>query len=763
MRIITSLLLCFCFIAIMSENTLADEGDTTIVRSHDATDMTWKGKYDAWAEFPSEGKSYRKVKLRYTLGCASDRCSDWDYTASVKAIKPTGRYDSTKKQWPTFRVNGQTRDSIKFSKNPTYQTYYDTPNQVTDSFKRDSITIVRFQDPNKPTMATDTMYVWPANYYNKKYNTSGDVVDSHLVKADKQLKVSYRDYYDVFEIKRNIELASGITPYGGYMARGQNGYSNDWKHTMIFDVTDFQQYLKDSIKIRVDFGCYPRNGGFSASVDFVMEEGTPARTVKNIYKLYQGHYDYNNANDFEQNKMPQVSVNLEETIDQAKVRVIGSGHGFDNDKNCAEFCKKNYFLNVNGQQQASQLLWKDDCGMNPTYPQAGTWLLDRANWCPGTRVKVYQHEVGQYLDKGQNTLNLDMETINWSGDQQPSYHFAIQLITYEKANHNLDASIKDIIAPSSKDEHGRKNPVAMEPVVEVKNTGSKKINKIKFTYSNVGNGDNTYTWEGTIKPYKTKTIDFPSKINNFRKGDTVFKVAIDKVNGKSDDYKANDQMTSHFKAPPVIPNEFRIFLTTNAQSANQNTIKLVDASGKVHYERQNLENSTRYRDTVSLPEGYGEYKFVLEDDDPNRSSGADENGLYYQFLQQAGRGRLSFVDIDDQFEIIKDFESNFGSKITYHFTTNETLWGSRKSEASNDKRLEVYPNPTKGHVQLKLDGDHEQLNQIRVLNSLGKVVHSPAKPLQTKQSLDLSHLDPGVYVIRARSGDEQMTRKVLLY
>ena len=41
-------------------NNLAKAGDTTIIRIHDHTDMTWYGNYDEWGVLPDSTKQYRK-------------------------------------------------------------------------------------------------------------------------------------------------------------------------------------------------------------------------------------------------------------------------------------------------------------------------------------------------------------------------------------------------------------------------------------------------------------------------------------------------------------------------------------------------------------------------------------------------------------------------------------------------------------------------------------------------------------------------------
>ena len=69
--------------------------DTTTVRIHDQTDMTWYGNYDEWGVLPDGTNNYRKIYLHYTMGCATGGCSDWDYTTQIFIRHRTGELDSS--------------------------------------------------------------------------------------------------------------------------------------------------------------------------------------------------------------------------------------------------------------------------------------------------------------------------------------------------------------------------------------------------------------------------------------------------------------------------------------------------------------------------------------------------------------------------------------------------------------------------------------------------------------------------------------------
>ena len=747
---------------------VADPGDTVTIQAQTETDMTTYGAYDSWAEFPSAGTSFREVSMTYTIGCASSGCSEWDYTTKVMAMKPTGAIDSTERTHPLFRVNGSAPDSIALSRTPTIRTVYDSTSQQTDTLQRDSLRLVQFEQDGQGVSPTDTLVRWPAAYYRYTFDTNGRRVDSQYVVADTIRQNRSIRYYQTSRVFEKMELASAITPYGGYMKTEQEGFDNSWERRYRFDVTDFRKFLRDSVKIRVFYDGY--SSGFSASVNFRFIEGRASRKLRQVRTLYQGDFGYQDQQDFENNQMPGQSVRIAADAEQAKVRVIASGHGFDNSTNCAEFCERNYKLSINGDQAASQLMWRDDCGMNPTYPQGGTWLLDRANWCPGSRVKVYEHNVTPYIKSESNTFDIDINpAIQWTGDQQPSYKFAVQLITYSGNRHGTDAALTSILAPSDKDRYARSNPATMHPKVKVRNKGTEAINQLRFTYGAVGGPDNSYEWEGTVEPMATQVIELPRHIQGLRFGKNAFRARIAAVNGAKDDNPVNNAAQTPFPTPPVLPDTFIAELSTNAQPG-QNSLLIVRASGDTVFYRAGYEANTLYRDTITLPDEPGLYKLVLDDDAPGQSSPRDENGLFYPFIRQAGQGSFSLREAGSIPFPIESFNANFGSRIVYHFATGDSF--SREPDSipsqvreqhaeAGNTAITVAPNPSAGQVRLT---SQEPLEQLQVVDQLGRTVHQRTVLNKAQESyrLDLAHLKEGIYHIRVQHPETVSTQKVII-
>ena len=305
------------------------------------------------------------------------------------------------------------------------------------------------------------------------YDSSGVVIDSVWVAADTTLYLSNTDTYNVYEIIEDFELGRAITPYGTYMnpangSYGTNGYDENWKHRFTYDVTDFQHLLKDSVEIDAFYSGW--SSGFSVTLNFEFIEGTPPRmplSLSNVYKNGAAGYGYTNSANFESQQMPEVKVATSEYASNFKLQFVPSGHG-----QAGEFTPNvSYTAKVNGSVVGGETIWKDDCGFNAIWPQGGTWIFDRANWCPGEAVPIYNHEITPYIIAGDSALvDINFSSFNPNGDA--SYSCAVHFFQYKEPNFELDAEVIDIISPSLKDQYSRLNPICSNPVIKIRNSGT---------------------------------------------------------------------------------------------------------------------------------------------------------------------------------------------------------------------------------------------------------------------------------------------------
>ena len=718
-------------------------GDTTTIRIHDHTDMTWYGNYDEWGELPDATKDYRKVYLNYTMGCATGGCSDWDYTSQIFVRHRTGEIDSTLQTAPLFTVNGTITDSIHYSSDSTYFHFWDITTNTIDSILYTHYEIIEFNDPNNPTISTDTLSGWMANYYNMEFDSLGNIIDSNFVSANATLYLTNYTWYTVYDVIENYELARVITPYG-------SGLANNWEFTTVFDVTDFIQILRDSVEIRCHYSGW--SSGFSATLDFEFIEGTPARDVVRVENIYSGGYNYTSSSDFEANKLTPQTKFIEPNSTAAMVKMTTTGHGFDNSASAAEFKPIDYFVKVDGTLTHTQYNWDEDCGENPIFPQGGTWIYDRANWCPGKRAQAFDHDITTHITAGDSIeLNIDFQSYSWSGNQTPSYIIECQLFQYENANFSNSAEIIDIIKPSLKDEYSRKNPICGKPLITIRNYGSSPLTTLDIEYKVMGGSIHTYSWTGNLEFLETEEVELPN-LSNWSGSENTFEVILSNPNGQVDDYTANNTMQSEFENAPEYPETFALWFGTNGGVINtftqesETTWDFYNESGNLEFTSGSLYGNTQYRDTLTFTAGC--YTFVVND--------TDEDGLDF-WANNDGGGMVRFREIGASW--LKSFDADFGTNIVHQFTVGSGPQAGLTGDIVGD--WNIYPNPT--NDKFIIEGLSEGKTQIIINDNVGKSVFNTTIPETgfITKNIDISHLDNGLYIIQISNNTTTITKQIV--
>jgi hypothetical protein len=717
--------------------------DTTTVRIHDHTDMTWYGNYDEWGVLPDSNTDYRKIYLHYTMGCATGGCSDWDYTTQIFVRHRTGEIDSTLQESPTFTVNGTTIDSLLFS-DSSYVHFWNSLTESVDSTLSNSYEIVQYNNPQSPTIATDTLIGFEAGFYNMEYDSTGNVIDSFYVATTDTLVLDYTNWHQIYDVIENYELARVITPYGSSL-------SNNWEFTTTFDVTDFASILSDSVEIRCHYSGW--SSGFSATLDFEFIEGTPARDVVKVENIYSGGYNYNSSADFEATQLVPKKFLIEPNTTNALVKMSSTGHGFDNNQSAAEFKPINYYVKVDGVQTHTQYNWDSDCGVNPIYPQGGTWIYDRANWCPGKRSQVFDHEITPYITSGDSVeINVDYQAYSWSGTQTPSYIVESQLIQYKDPNFENSAEIIDIIKPSLKDEHSRKNPICGKPLIVIKNYGSNALTSLAIEYKVVGGTTNTFNWAGNLAFNQTEEVELPN-LESWAGTENTFEVSLKSPNGQSEEYDANNRMKSGFEPVPDYPETFALWIATNDGVINNFTQEsesswdFYDADGTAIYSSGSLYADETYIDTFTFNPGC--YTFDIED--------SDEDGLRY-WANNDGNGSVKFRKLAGQW--LKSFNADFGTNIIHQFTVSNPVNIAELTGNSFD----IFPNPAKDQITISVSQSSEVDIDFVIFNSLGEELDRVVRKNITigAETFNTSTYSPGIYYCKIITTDTEQVRKFVI-
>lgn len=168
---------------------------------------------------------------------------------------------------------------------------------------------------------------------------------------------------------------------------------------------------------------------FDATID--LEGGDPPSPEPVLNQPVWGHLSWNAGLDdapVESQVVPQ-TVEIPSDLSAATLRSFITGHGWNNNQNCAEFCEKEHFFTVGGVE-TGRLVWRDDCEDTVTDgTQRGTWRYARAGWCPGAQVYPWDIDASaQLVGTDSADVSYRLEDFTWEGDGDQPYYYVSGLI-----------------------------------------------------------------------------------------------------------------------------------------------------------------------------------------------------------------------------------------------------------------------------------------------------------------------------------------------
>lgn len=556
-----------------------------------------------------------------------------------------------------------------------------------------------------------------------------------------------------------FELGRFITPYA------HSSYPNmplDWTHDYVFDVTDFYPILKDGAVMRIKYEGY--SWGFTGKLDFQFIEGTPPRDVVAIQNMWDGSFAFGQTANPINNHTAPLSLTVPTGTVYAEASHIISGHGSDDQtNNCAEFCNKWYRWLVDGSNLEQRNIWRDDCGDNWVYPQSGTWVYNRANWCPGDIVFPIVHKVpAASIANGSFTAGMEFQPYTSSNQSNPpSYTSSNVLFFYKEFNHNVDAGIEDIVAPSSKDLYFRSNPICAEPKVKVKNYGKNTITSIAFDYGIDGGASGTYTWTGTLEPMQSAVISLPTlaAFKTITGDGHGFTAVITEVNGSADAEPFNDTARSTFEAPPHWETgNFVINLKTSGITQPGNASKWIirDEGGNILYQRSSTTANTNYRDTIHLENGCYSMEVIAE------------AGYGFKFLTAFTPGWITVAKLSGGYLNLpksnpgaSSLDGDFGNGFVQEFMVVNSEPPVSLREVNRNINLAIAPNPASTELRVKIEGLTHVSGTIVLHNMLGQTVRSQ-KVSADDFALDVHDLPAGIYTLIFESAQGSSIERVVI-
>ena len=608
--------------------------------------------------------------------------------------------------------------------------YTSNPTIVLDSVQRTPNIIQNYAITSNPgslmhdvVTPTSQLVVWHADIENIFDGETGNVLSTLNVPVENTTSpVVDLEYYKRYPAK--IEIMSFVTPYGINLDLGPEG------KTWMFDMTDYLPIFNGSKRMTIE-----RGGQWMEDMDirFLFIVGTPPRDVIDFQQLWRpesrGYQSIMNDNYFPPKDMP-----LDEDGEYFKVRTAITGHGQE-----GEFIPQQHYIKLNnGAQQFDWTVWKE-CGDNPIYPQGGTWVYDRAGWCPGSSTDVQHIDITPNVVAGQSAI-IDYGVTTATGTS--NYIVNSQLVTYGEINHTLDAAVVEIREPSNRVEFTRFNSICHEPKVTIQNTGSTTLTSLEIRYwVNNANQPHVYQWTGNLEFLETEIVSLPSDAylwNWILADNNKFHVEVVNPNGGTDEYVHNNMYHSNFEIPDVWPTDFSIQFRTN-QAPQESSYDIKDDQGNILFQRSGMSANTTYKDTLSL--SHGCYSFnVYDSDDDGISWWANNDG--------SGSVRIRNVGAPG---IVKSFDGDFGDNIHFNFTTQAPLNLDENRLVNN---VEIYPNPASNHVTVKIDGLKENID-IKFFNLQGQLVKEASVNTVNgfyEGQLSIKKLQKGFYIVQVSDG-----------
>ncbi|AOW10277.1 hypothetical protein EM308_12605 [Flavobacterium gilvum] len=474
------------------------------------------------------------------------------------------------------------------------------------------------------------------------------------------LFAAHWDYLDHIKLRKKdakgkwveYELGRMLTPYGSI-------YNNGWNWTWKVDVTDFSPFLRDSVQVDyIHTGYENKTVGWALTIDFEIVSGPPVQKSLGIVPLWNAAYKYGDPKEKIEDNLLPISY---ESVPEAKynrIRIQHTGHGADRPKGCSEFCSRWRELKFDGKTIDHRNMWKD-CGGNPLYPQGGTWVTDRAYWCPG------ELQLPDIIDlkttAGKHSISLEMEPYTATANIQAVENIASYLFQYSAPVQKNDVAIDRVIVPNNEQQYSRLNPASFNPHFVIRNLGSENLRSVVVTYGTDGFPKETYRWKGNLEFNQTAEIIIPGEIKS-KEGKNSYTVSLSNPNGTKDGWMGDNEITTSFESPNVLPTRFILQYLTN-NNPKDNTVFLIDKKGDTIFRKlpSNVEANKVYKDTINLKEG--KYELGITD-----KAG---DGLEFWSNRRQGDGYLRLFDLKGN--IIHAFESDFGNSERLCFTASSNF------------------------------------------------------------------------------------------
>lgn len=291
---------------------------------------------------------------------------------------------------------------------------------------------------------------------------------------------------------------------------------------------------------------------------------------------------------------------------------------------------------------------------------------------------------------------------------------------------------------------GCNTPPPSNKQVAIYNRGNSTLTSVTLNYTINGGGNQIHIWNGSLTQNQSTIVTL---LNTNSYG--VLNVNVATTNGGTDQRVGNNTATATYTAPAIPTNyTFNTFTFRLQQDlwGNETTWSLKDSSGVTLY------NGGPYteKDELPLPDLITQnwvlasnkcYTFTINDSQGDGICCGDEGNGYYDIKSTDG---LTTVIAGTE----------FGYSDSKSFTTNIPL---ATNEFETSTGIYLYPNPTKGTLNIQIPSNFDLPNSYTINNVLGQKISQKSISKETDLNINTSALSNGIYFITLVKEDQKRT------
>jgi lysyl endopeptidase len=278
------------------------------------------------------------------------------------------------------------------------------------------------------------------------------------------------------------------------------------------------------------------------------------------------------------------------------------------------------------------------------------------------------------------------------------------------------------------------------PVISLKNNGATYLQSVSISYWIISGASNIVGWTGNLAPQQTANVTLPGI--PVTTGPQTLVVGTLQPNGQVDGNSADNNDTLDFVTNTpgelltlsISPDNFGLDITWN----------LANDLGTVLFAGGPYANSDTNTIMRNFCLGDGCYVFTINDEYGDGICCTEGNGHYS--LQST-----YFTQIES--------DGTYG----YGETTEFCIEGVGVPATESTDRLELWPNPSNGNLQIRLGSVFNGAVQWLLSDMAGRAVgQGLLEGSGTERRMSLQGFAEGSYMLRLQLGDSLVTRSVLI-